>query len=205
MRHAPVVKLYRNPWSATLGDGVVLQILQTAATNAYGRLQNMIVNDEVESGRDSFGMVLLDPTRPRSAVTFADRVFAVIELGPNGASYVPNGAAKADAHDRHGKPNGLLVEEFSFALGDGDFAWGHSASYGPAIGGGSGLSQEQDRNMTYDTLKEVMSRVHVQRSKFLAEQRRGGQSHGWYNPGNEPGADYAAILDQVPCRSPVSA
>jgi len=204
MRHESVVKLYRNPWAATLSDDVVLQILQTAATNAHRRLQDMIVSGEVDSSHDSFGMVFLDPTRPRSAVTFDDRVFAVIELGPNGASYVPNGAAKADARDRHGLPNELLVDEYNFTLGDGDFAWGNSASYGPAIGGGSGLSQAQDHTMTFDTLEEVMTRVHVERSRFLAERRKGGRSHGWYNPGNEPGADYAAILDRVPYRTSAS-
>jgi len=193
MSVAPVVKLYRNPWREILLDGVVLQILQTAAIEADEKLQKMIARGEVEDGRDSFGAVLLDPTRPRWANTFEDRLFASIELGPNGTKYLPNGAAKADAHDRHGVPNGVLVMNASHCLSDGDFAWGDSAEYNFAIGGGSGLSVEQDGEMVEMILEAVMDAVRDRRDAWLEEQRRAG-SHGWYNPDDMPGAEYVSIL-----------
>ncbi len=196
MRPPPVVKLYRNPWRHTLSNKDILLIMRAAAVKADGRLQGMIVAGEVEDGRDSFGAVFFDPTRPRHVTCLADRILATIELGPNGAKFLPNGLAKADAHDRHGLPNGELVKEASHCLGNNDFAWGNSAEYRRAIGGGSGLSAKQDRDMVYGMLKDFYDPIRHRRDDWLADQRTKA-SHGWYNPSNAPGQEYQDALAAV--------
>jgi len=160
----------------------------------------MIDRGEVDPSRNSFGMVFLDPTNPRGVTKLAKLILATIELGPRGTDYLPNAAAKADAHHRHGMPNGALLQEGNFSLGDGDFAWGHSARYGTAIGGGSGLSAEQDYNLTYATLEEVMTRVHNERQRFLSERRKQGK-HGWFNAANMPPEQYVLCF-AGPYRTP---
>lgn len=202
MRLAPVVKLYRNPWSATLEDGVVLQILMTAALSADDQLRGMQQEGDVEPDKDSFGVVLLDPTRPRTATTFAERVLATIELGPHGAHFLPNAAAKADAHDRHGQSNDDLVYEAIHCLGNDDFAWGRSAEYALAIGGGSGLSEEQDHELTLQILEEVMDEVGSRRGAWLKQQRMDGGSQSWLNRDNLPGRQYQDILSMVQIAAP---
>lgn len=196
----PIVKLCRNPWSDTLSDGVLLMFLQTAAMEAAQKLAEMIESGEVEDGRDSLGVILLDPTRPRSAIRFLDRVLATIQIGPNARKYLPNAAAKADAHDRHGVSNGELVAEASHCLGNEDFAWGNSAEYDYAIGGVSGLAVEQDEAMALLIFKGVIDRVRNERDRWLEHQRREG-NHRWYNQVDAPGAEYLAVLE-LPSISP---
>jgi hypothetical protein len=212
---APEVRLYHNPWSQILDDGVVLQTLQTAAVGAAETLTQMIGRGEVEDDRDSYAAVLVDPTNQRSRQNEAtDVIFAAILIGPNALKYLPNAVAKADAHDRHCVPNGLLVEQASYCLGDGDFAYGNSAAWPPyvsdeeegltelAIAGGSGLSVEQDGEMAFMLLDDVMPRIRMLRDTWIAEQRSAG-SHGWYNRQNEPGEQYMAILEK-PYTSPAT-
>jgi hypothetical protein len=212
---APEVRLYHNPWSETLDDGVVLQILQTAGVNAAERLTCMIEGGVIEDGRDSYAVALVDPTNQRFRQNWAtDVIYAAILIGPSALKYLPNAVAKADAHDRHCIPNGLLVEQASYCLGDGDFAYGNSAAWPPyvsdedegltelAIAGGSGLSVEQDGGMAYMLLDDVMPRIREIRDSWIAEQRSAG-SHGWYNRQNEPGDQYRVILDR-PYKSPAT-
>lgn len=193
MSSTPIVKMYRNPWPHSVADGVVLQFLMTAATEAADRLQELYEEDWPEgrlpSERDSFAAVLLDPVRTRGATNFLDRLFASVEIGPDAARYLPNGGAKADAHDRLGKPNGFFVDQANFCLGDHDFAWGSSAEYNGAIGGGSGLFPSQDAALTSLILESVMCSVHDYRKQRVEEWRKSG-SHGWYNPDNNPHSDY---------------
>lgn len=201
------IRLYRNPWSQTLANGVLLQILQTAAVNLGEKLQGLAPNGQ--TSEVSFGVVVMDPTENRGAREPKDYVLAAVLFGPKGESLLPNALAKADAHDRHGIPNGTLVDLASFCLGDNDFAWGYSAEYTiddpdedrvgllVAIAAGSGLSAEQDREMAYMFLVEVMDQVRDRRDAWIAEQRSKG-SQGWYNTANQPGPDYAAILDLEP-------
>ncbi|HEV2354450.1 MAG TPA: hypothetical protein VGR89_09415, partial [Puia sp.] len=178
----------------TLSTGVVLQLLTTAAVDAQEELARMIAADKVEDGRDSFATVLLDPTRPRWQTTLDERLFALIGFGPNWQRYVPNGAAKADAHDRHGVPTGLLVAERSFCLGDDDFAYGTSAEYFGAIGGGSGLSPEQDGEMTLRILKSVMDSVRSRRDGWIGDLRGPDGTHRWWNPEDRAGSEYVQVL-----------
>jgi hypothetical protein len=122
---------------------------------------------------------------------------AIILLGPSAMGFLPNGAAKADAHDRHGVDNGELVEHASHCLGNGEFAYGASAEYKRAIGGGSGLSVQQDRDMVYGMLVDTIDQVQLMRDQFIAEQRRVNGSHRWYTRTNLPAEEYDAVLALV--------
>lgn len=196
---SPIVNLFCNPWDDILSDQEVLESMHAVALVADVRLRRMIRDGEVEDGRDSLGVVLLDPTPSRSATSFNEQVLATIVLGPHGAEFVPNAAAKADAHARHGVNNGLLVRYASHCLGNGDFAWGNSAEYKGAIGGGSGLSVEQDGAMVRLMLEHIMETVRVSRDCWIDEQRRlNPEGHRWFNSANEPPAKYKAVLDLQP-------
>jgi hypothetical protein len=208
MRNAPIVKLYpRNPWEKTLSSDVLLQILLTAAIDADQQLVRMIEANKVEPGRESFGMVMLDPTRPRGSLSFADRLMAVVEIGPHGDKYAINGAAKADAHDRHGMPTSAIVSDVPHLLGDADFAWGGSVEYKRAIAGGSGLSVEQDADMALGVLKHVIKGVNSSRNLWLKEQRALSHdgNHRWFNPEDEPGDVYVRALQNQSYMTPLAA
>jgi hypothetical protein len=201
MAQAPIVKLYRNPWKSVLPDNMLLHQLTAAATLGLEELNRLIAGGWVDAERDSFGAVFLNPTRPREAVNFADRLLASIEIGPNGAKYALNGAAKADAHDRHGVPSELLVAQ-SHRLGDGDFAWGGSVEYEGAVAGGSGLSVDQDKSLTCLMLKRFITGVNAGRDSWLANQRRLRGNQRWFNPADEPGQEYLDALNQ-PALTPI--
>jgi hypothetical protein len=196
MANGPQVRLIRNPWSEILPDGVVLQILQTAASLAEEKMDEWGDRDELREGNDSFGAVLLDPTNRRGADSLSSRVLAIIMIGPKAADYVPNGAAKADAHDRHGVRNGALVDELSHCLGDDDFAWGTSAEYKRMIAGGSGLKPEQDGELADLILQHVVDEVRERRDQWIEEARRPEDAkQGWYNQANDPAPEYKGVLN----------
>jgi len=189
----PDVRIFQNPWSSTVSNGALLQIMVTAATNAGETLKSWIERGDVTKDPCSYACVLLDPTRPRWQQTIQERVMAIVLYGPDAAQYIPNGAAKADADDRHGQRNGDLVAFANYRLGNEDFAWGHSVE----DGGGSGLSADQDRIMAKAIRGETFQRVHDLRELWLHEQRQVG-SQGWYNQANQPGADYLDVTKLVP-------
>lgn len=188
----PEVRLIRNPWGESLADGVVLQTFMTAALNA-----REWASGEVEfgymDGYDAFASVFLDPTRPRGQAGIQERIMAVILFGKDAFKLVPNAAAKADAHDRHGINNGELVREANFCLGDGDFAYGDSSYYKGAIAAGSGFTQIQDKHMVDRMLEESMTKIHDHRQNWIRSQRRVGGQLAWFNINDQPGAEYLAI------------
>ncbi|MFZ1812796.1 MAG: hypothetical protein WAU02_04785 [Candidatus Saccharimonadales bacterium] len=207
-RPSPQVRLYHNPWSETVPDDVLLGLLLSAAVEADKVLIDMIARGEVEAGCESYAYVILDPTKPRDQITPVDRVMAAVLLGPDAERYLPNALAKADAHDRHGIPNGLLVKGANWALGNGDFAWGNSVCgvvvdpdglggndviYDVGVAAGSGLSVEQDAEFAYRISDHFLGRVHDARELWLEKHRRNG-SRRWFNTADEPPAHYMAIL-----------
>lgn len=203
-RPAPQVFLKEggNPWNATLDDGVVLQFLVSASIKGEYLIQQWVNSGDADEDA-VFAQVLLDPTNPRDQVTIQDRIFAFILYGDRRRAFdcLPNAAAKADAADRHGRPNGELVEDANFCLGDDDFAWGWNAEYKGAISAGSGLSAVQDGQVALTTLTYTMDAVHDARAQWLEGRRRlGGQA--WYNPDNVPGEQYQINLALDAWRTP---
>jgi hypothetical protein len=194
-RPAPQVFLHHNPWSKTLADGVVLQYLLTAASNAEEQIRAWIENQDAEPDA-VYAQVYLDPTNPLDQPTIKERIFAVVLFGDpaEALTCLPNAAAKADATDRHMVPNGELVELSNFCLGNDDFAWGDSAEYCGAISAGSGLEVYQDRLLAEESVESVMGSVHAERTRWLNERRQdGGQA--WFNEDNVPGPQYLNLLD----------
>jgi hypothetical protein len=192
-RPDPEVRLYQNPWSESIQDDVILQILTTAALEADARIVSWQENGSVNK-KGAYAFVMLDPTQPRWQTRIDQRIMAMVLLGKNAEQYIVNGAAKADAHDRHGRHNGDIIQTNSLLLSDGDFAWGDSAAYGGVIGGGSGLLGVQDRHLGEYLLRNIIDPLHELRSAWLTSRRVLNESHDWWNDRNEPGSEYDGIL-----------
>lgn len=188
----PEVRLLNNPWEGSLTTGFVLQTLTTAALKAGERVRDLILHGLIEPDA-CFADVILDPTRPRGQVGIQERVMAIVLYGANAAEYIANAAAKADAHDRHGRNIGELVRNASFCLGDGDFAYGDSTSYRGAISAGSGFDEAHDELVASIILEQSMDRIHRERVRWVNTERASGRTLAWFNEDNEPGAEYAAI------------
>jgi hypothetical protein len=188
------VFLTHNPWPELMPDGVLLQRLETAACKASDLWEEWQRAGETKEERDSFAAVLLDPTRPRWVKEISDLVYAIIVFGPDGERFIPNAASKADAHDRHGINMGELVEDFSHCLADGEFADGESAEYDRAIGGGSGLSAEQDGKLVENILINVTSSVALMRDQFINARRLSHGSWRWFSTDDQPDPAYANVV-----------
>jgi hypothetical protein len=199
MADASKVFILLNPWSQSVPDDDLREIFYGAAAEAQAQIETWRASGELPDGSDgSFAAVVLDPTNPRGRSDHpADRVMAVVLFGPNAMGFVPNGLAKADAHDRHGVPNGKLIAEDNHRLADSDFAWGNSVEYRGAVGGGSGLSKDQDGEVAQTILERVIDDVAELREAWLAEQRTSPNGHGWYNTANEPGPEYRYLVTRL--------
>jgi hypothetical protein len=189
------VVLVRNPWPQTVPDNVLLQFLMTAASSAKQEINCLIQEGKLAEEHDSFAAVLIDPTDRVTYDTISDAVMAIILIGPNAEKFIPNAAAKADAHKRHDLSNGEIVHKANFCLTDGEFAWGYSAEYMGAVGAGSGLKDTQDRDVTFLILKTVLERVHRARADYIRNKRIEHGSWAWYNTTNTPDSDYAVVTE----------
>lgn len=188
------VRLIRSPWSKSIADNITLGFLNTAAAEMYEQFDEWFEAGKIEEGRDSFAAVILDPTQARWAKTIRDLVIAIVMIGPEAARFVPNATAKADGHDRHDLSMRHLMEEYPHLLGDSDFAYGESAEYDYCVGGGSGLSPEQDGELVLILLKEFIERVNSARQQWLADRRNNGGKQAWWNAENTPGLQYESLL-----------
>lgn len=191
------VALIRNPWAQTVPDERLMDLLVHAAQQGAAKLEKWIAKGKAAPDRNSFGAVILDPTRPRGDATLQDRILAVITIGDLGDQYVPNGAAKADAHDRHGVPNGILVQSRNHCLGDDDFAWAGSVEYQGAIGAGSGLSAKQDAKLMLRMLRIAIDGVREIREIWLEERRADGGRRAWWNEEDSVHIVYLDIVQQL--------
>jgi hypothetical protein len=190
------VRLIRNPWTGILNDGVVLQYLQTSVIEGAEWLQDKIAADEIKPDRNSYGGVILDPTCQR-VTHFRDRVMAVILIGPDAKRFVPNGAAKADAADRHSMGTSYILNEEHpsyHMFGFGDFAWGGSVSVEGAVAGGSGLSVKQDEQLMELIVSTFIEKVNRALGQWLRERRQRADGQAWWTPDNQPGTQYVDVL-----------
>jgi hypothetical protein len=190
---APAAHLIRNPWRDTLGDGLVLDHLTTAAITAQEQLEQW----QVDQDRESFAAVILDPTL---SLTTGDRirdfVIAIILIGPNAEDYLPNAAANADAHSRHFRSSSELVEVDNYLLADGESALGGSALYREAISGGSGSSVKMDDELVMIMLMRFVDRISRARENWLQAQLSSG-SRAWFSSDDRPDPQYAEVCDLV--------
>jgi hypothetical protein len=190
------VVLFNNPWTDSVPDEELVHVLFSAAAVARGKIEEWQDAGEVQEAQGPFAAVIMDPTRSRAADLLRERILAFILIG-EATHLVANAIAKADAHDRHGVPNGLLVNADNNCLADTDFAWGESAVYRRTIGAGSGLSAHQDGELARIILMSSMDDVVDIREAWIADHRDGGKSHGWYNADNSPGFVYDDVVQQV--------
>ncbi len=204
----PQIRLFLNPWPLSVTDAVLLKILEDAASVGYETLTSWIDRGEVnvENGDGPFACVLLDPTNVNVGDPIRRRILAMVLYGGKEAEpFIPNAAAKADAHARHRRPNGELVAAANFCLSDDDFAWGTSAEYEGAVAGGSGLSVRQDGQLALEIVTDAMRAVHIHRAGQISHLRKENRGHAWYNQANCPGREYedlAKLIDhsEMPLR-----
>lgn len=194
VRNHPI-KLWHNPWEAILPEGVVLQILVTAAAEAKQEIVHLINEGKLNLGQDSFGFVMFDPTRPRGITALEDLVVASISLGGVGDGFLANALAKADLHDRHGLPSSQLVDGYIHCFGDGDFVHGGSVEYKKAIGGGSGFSIAQDIKLAYMMLKSIVDATGRMMSNWIRENGKGKSGADWLNADNRAPDRYMNIFN----------
>jgi len=196
----PQVRLFLNPWSQSVWERDLLRILADAAEGAYETLGSWVDQGDIDvaNGKGPFACVLLDPTNVDTSQSINRRIMAMVLYGGEKAEqFIPNAAAKADAHAKHGRPNGLLVESANFCLRDDDFAWGNSAEYKGAIAGGSGLSVDQDELMARWVVESTMKAVHAHRASKIDRLREENGSHAWYGESGLPGREYSALLKSM--------
>ena len=146
-----------------------------------------------EYNNNSVGFVLFDPTAPRSLYPPEKAVLALIEVGPDGRSYLVNGLAKGCEHLSHGTSAGTQVYTQIQRLPDGSFRYGHSAEIEGTIVGVSGLSEIQDRFQAQLLAAEFNYEIAYWRARWLAEH---SDIH-WYGNDDSPAGHYTRFLAET--------
>ena len=176
-----------SPYEHTVPTSLLQHLIYKAA---------WVVNDTIktrqklgEFEKDSFGIVLLDPTAPLWKPS-AECILATITFGENGEKYIVNGAAKVIEHRDHGVECGIMVYTANHMLADGDFCWGYSVCLNGTYAGGSGLTELQDRLLVTAFVNEFNYLIDLSRKSW----REQNQGNGWYCNENLPSARYTNAL-----------
>lgn len=188
------VRVFLNPWSDTVPNGQLFQIVQMVADKRAEHIERQFQAGEYE--RDSFGLVILDPTAPVSRPS-SETLLAAIEIGPNGEHCLPNGIAKAVWHRDHGQPAGYGVYVDLTTSADGDFCWGFSTQVDNTIGGGSGQNELQDACEVGHALVTFNFLVRQARKAWFDERAKADARPSWFCNQNEPAVLYTEMARQA--------
>jgi hypothetical protein len=181
------VYLIRNPWGETISDDELYELICEAAVKRADSIAREF--DNAEYPRDSMGFIILDPTAPMSRPS-EDCVLAIITIGPNGADFVPNAAAKAFEHRDSGVECGVLVYTQPHRLADGDFRYGFSVCVDGTYVGGSGLSEVQDRREGTKLAADFNYGVGAARKLWTDAV---GSGH-WFDAEDQPSRRYHSVM-----------
>lgn len=136
------LKVMTNPYPHTIPDIVFQRMLHEIATGLHAEVVSRHGGGEFK--RNSLGLCLMDPTKPRWTPP-EDAILALVALGPEGKDFLPNGVGKAFEHWQHGEDCGTLAYVKPYLLPDGSFVYGHSVDVEGTIVGASGATEAQDR------------------------------------------------------------
>src|SRR5438876_823652 len=100
------VRVMSNPWSHTIGDENLFDILEAVADSRADHVEKMYGRGEWP--RNSLGLAFLNPAAPNWQPT-PEVLLATIAIGPEGERFIVNAVAKAAYHRDHGVPAGYGV------------------------------------------------------------------------------------------------
>jgi hypothetical protein len=143
--------------------------------------------------RACMGFVMLDPTVGPS-VPDPDAVLAIVTVGDDGATFLPNAAAKAAGHRRLGRNYGEAVLTDPHLCGDGNFRYGHSARIRGQIVGASSQSTDQD---VYEAAALATEFVGAIAERHLAWEERVGPGE-WLAPDGSPASVFREMIGWFP-------
>lgn len=186
------IRLVTNPYARSIPDSEFTGLIRTAAEARAEDIERGSRTGEYP--RASMSFVVLDPTAPAWKPS-DDAVLALIVIGPDGMSFLPNAAAKAIEHRDHGTDCGVLVYAQNHRLADGDFRFGFSVCLEGMYVGGSGLSEIQDRYQATMLAADINYRINAAREKWAASHTGGY----WFGDEHEPAGRYAHIWTQTGC------
>jgi hypothetical protein len=184
------IRVVTNPYSRSIPDTDFTAIIRAAAEARAEDIERGSRRGEYP--RESMSFVILDPTAP-SWKPSRDAVLALIVIGPDGISFLPNAAAKAIEHRDHGTDCGVLVYAQNHRLTDGDFRFGFSVCLEGLYVGGSGLSEIQDRYEATVLAADINYRITAARERW-AEKHADGY---WFGDQHRPSEQYAQIWAQT--------
>lgn len=147
-------------------------------------------------GRTSMGFVLMDPTAG-PWVSNEHAVLAIVTVGEDGHSFLPNAAAKAAGHRRLGRNYGEAVLVDPHLCGSAGFRYGHSAEVRGQIIGASSQSPDQDLYEAGQLANDFVSAIN---ERHLAWEARVG-------PGDwlaDDGVPHREFRDMVSFFAPAS-
>lgn len=179
-----------NPYPHTFPDDTFHEMLVDIVEDRAADIEKRHADGEY--GRLSMGFVIMDPTAAISTPSLR-AVMALASVGPEGDDFIPNALAKAVVTRDRGVECGAQVYSLPHMLADGDFRYGFAASVDFTLGGGSGLTEIQDRYQTTLLLADYNLRVATARKAWSEEQGQGR----WYCNQNEPGDQYTAFLKSI--------
>lgn len=189
-RPAPEVVLCirPNPWSETITDDELVEILLAAAKDG----ERELITEWIKMGQAGpsavCAQVIFDPTNPRSQTTAESRVLAVITYGDraSAAGCQSFALAIADHAERLGPG-----QTGDFCRGNGDIIVGQAAYYEKAISASYGLEVSLDHTLSQYTLELVMNAVDKRRNEW--RKKNNGFTLAppkWYNRDDLPGSGY---------------
>jgi hypothetical protein len=180
------VRVFLNPWSHTVPDYKLVEILETVATTRANH-----IDKQFESGKwrkNSLGLAILNPDAPIWQPS-SETLLATIAIGSEGEKYIVNAIAKAVEHRDHGKSAGYGVYVDLTQSADGDFCWGYSTQVDDTIGGASAQTELQDACEAGHALVTFNYLVREARSKW----REAHPDNDWFCDLDQPKELYAEM------------
>ena len=164
------------------------------ALRAGMRSARNYLDDEIAAGNEvldaSYAGLIYSPV----ASNFGE-VIAVVNLNRSPADRLVNAAAKVDwMLNNPGASMNNVPRFMPWLIGRGQFLWGHAALVCGFPGGGSGLSQENDRTVMEVILKDVTDGIRQHMAQRIATQRT---ASGKWSGDAGPRDEYKLILDDI--------
>lgn len=168
-----------NPWAGMIPAGQLLRVCADVTNEVAGQSEAWF--EAGQSKRNSFGLCLLDPTAPIWKPSI-DSILLLSLIGDEGESFIPNAVAKAvGLRDRGGATLASLIQNNHLVPAD-SFRWDGAVTLKGTTAGGSGLSEDQDTELSAKAATLFNGMVGELVAEWHAAHPRPG--HGWLNTAN---------------------
>lgn len=185
---------HHNPYSYLLDDDELDELLvDLGQRRAASIWRNHTASAERAPlgayARPCMAFVLMDPTAG-PWVPNEQAVLAAIIVGEDGASFLPNAAAKAAGHRRLGRNYGEAVLVDTHLCGSGHFRYGHSAEVRGLIVGSSSQTTDQDLFEAGTLARDFVDAI---TERHRAWQERTGPGE-WLSIDDKPGNEHNSLV-----------